>query len=73
MNRGTLVTALVLGLALVGITIALLVEANRGPSFRAEDYDSLQECLAGIPAEWGPGTMHREGAQDACRYVHGAS
>lgn len=71
MNRGTLITAVVLGLTLVAITVALLVEANRGPAFRAEDYDTLQECLANIPAEWGPGTMQRDGAEDACRYIHG--
>lgn len=71
MNRGTWITALVLGLTIVGITIALLVEANRGPSFRPEDFNSLQECLVNIPVEWGPGTMQRDGAEDACRYVHG--
>lgn len=71
MNRGTLITALVLGLTLIGITVALLMEANRGPTFRAEDYGSLQECLANIPVEWAPGSLQREGAADACRYVHG--
>lgn len=71
MHRGAWVTALVLGLIVVGITAALLVEASRGPSFRAEDYDSLQECLANIPAEWAPGSMNRDGAEQACRYVHG--
>lgn len=73
MNRGTWITALVLGLIIVGITIALLVEANRGPSFRPEDFNSLQECLANIPVEWGPGTMQRDGAEEACRYVHGST
>lgn len=71
MNRGTWVTALVLGLIIVGITVALLLEANQGPSFRAEDYDTLEECVANIPAEWRPGSMQRDGAEEACRYVHG--
>ena len=71
MNRGTLITAVVLALTIIGITVALLIEANRGPSFRPEDYPGLQECLANIPAEWAPGSMQREGAADACRYVHG--
>ena len=71
MHRGAWVTALVLGLIVVGITAALLIEASRGPSFRAEDHDSLQECLANIPAEWAPGSMNRDGAEQACRYVHG--
>lgn len=73
MNRGTLITALVLGLIIVGITVALLIETNRGPTFRAEDYDTLQECLANIPAEWRQGSLQRDGAEDACRYVHGRS
>lgn len=70
-NRGAVITALVLGLAVIGITVALLVEVNRGPSFRAEDYDNLQECLANIPSGWAPGSMQRDGAEQACRYVHG--
>ena len=71
MNRGALITVVVLGLVVVGITVALLMEANRGPTFRAEDYDTLQECLANIPVEWAPGSMQRDGAATACRYVHG--
>lgn len=71
MKRGTWITALVLGLTVVAITVALLMEANQGPSFRAEDHANLEECLRNIPVEWAPGTMQREGAQDACRYVHG--
>ena len=71
MNRGALLTAVVLGLTIVGVTVALLMEANRGPSFRAQDYDTLQECLASIPVEWAPGSMQRDGAAQSCRYVHG--
>ena len=71
MNRGALITVVVLGLVVVGITVALLMETNRGPTFRAEDYDTLQECLANIPVEWAPGSMQRAGAATACRYVHG--
>lgn len=71
MNRGTMVTALVLGLTLVAVTVALLMEANSGPSFRPQDYATLQECLANIPAEWAPGSLQRDGAVEACQYVHG--
>ncbi len=71
MNRGAVLTAVFLGLTIVAITVALLMEANQGPTFRAEDYDTLQECLANIPGEWGPGSMQRDGAEQACRYVHG--
>lgn len=70
MNRSTWITALVLGLTIIGITVALLIETNQGPSFRAEDYESLEECMANIPAEWGPDTMQRDGAEESCRYVH---
>ncbi|MGK7312389.1 MAG: hypothetical protein ACN0LA_09140 [Candidatus Longimicrobiales bacterium M2_2A_002] len=71
MNRGTMVTAVVLGLTLVAVTVALLMEANRGPSFRPRDYETLQECLANIPVEWAPGSLQRDGAVEACQYVHG--
>ena len=71
MNKGAWITALVLAVTVVAITVALLMEANRGPTFRAADYDDLEECLRNIPAEWAPGSMQREGARDACRYVHG--
>lgn len=71
MNRGAVLTAAVLGLTLVIITVALLMEANRGPTFRAEDYETLQECLANIPVEWAPGSLQRDGAEQSCRYVHG--
>ena len=71
MNRSTWITALVLGLTIIGITVALLIETNRGPSFRAEDYDSYQECVANIPAQWAPGSLQRDGAEEACMYVHG--
>lgn len=72
MKREKIITAVVLGLTVIGITVALLIEANRGPSFRPADHDTLQECLANIPAEWAPGSMNREGAVEACHYVHGA-
>lgn len=71
MNRGAWITALVLALTVIAITVALLVEANRGPTFRPADYQTLAECLRNIPTEWAPGSMQREGAQDACHYVHG--
>lgn len=71
MNRSTWITALVLGLIIIGITVALLIETNQGPSFRAQDHDSYQECVANIPAEWAPGSLQRDGAEEACMYVHG--
>lgn len=70
MNRSTWITAAVLALIVAGIILALVLEAGSGPSFRAEDYDSHEECVRNIPAEWGPGSFQRSGAEDACRYVH---
>jgi hypothetical protein len=71
MSRPTLITALVLGLALLVVIAALFMEAASGPTFRAEDHDSYAECIRNIPAEWGPGSLQRAGAEDACMYVHG--
>ncbi|MFP4623221.1 MAG: hypothetical protein ACLFRX_03490 [Gemmatimonadota bacterium] len=70
MSRTGLITTVVLGTVVVLITLALFREAASGPTFRAEDYGSYQECMGNIPAEWGPGSLHRGGAEDACHYVH---
>ncbi len=70
MNRLTWITAAVLALIIGAIVVALFLEASAGPSFRAEDYSSHQECLRNIPAEWGPGSIQRSGAEEACMYVH---
>ena len=71
MTRSTLVTGIVLAAIVVAIVVALFMEAAAGPTFRAEDHGSLQECLASIPAEWGPGTLQRDGAEQSCMYMHG--
>ena len=70
MSRSALITALVLGLIVAAIVGALFLEAGSGPTFRAEDYDSYAECVRNIPAEWGPGSFQRSGAEEACMYVH---
>lgn len=64
------ITAAVLAAVVVLIVAALLREAATGPSFRAEDHATYQECLRNIPPEWGPGSLQRSGAEDACHYVH---
>ena len=63
-------TAAVLAGVVVLVVIALFREAASGPTFRAGDYGSYQECIRNIPAEWGPGSLQRSGAEDACLYVH---
>ena len=70
MNRIGWLTAAVLAAALALILLALVRETGSGPSFRAGDYDSYQECIRNIPEEWSPGTLARDGAEDACFYAH---
>ena len=70
MSRSSWITAAVLVATIVIIVIALLMEASSGPTFRAEDHANYQECIRNIPAEWGPGSLQRSGAEDACMYVH---
>jgi hypothetical protein len=69
-SRGGWITAVVLALVVAAILVALFMETASGPSFRAEDYASYEECMAGIPSEWGPGSLQRSGAEDSCLYVH---
>ena len=73
MSRTTLITGIVLVLMVVVIVAALFMEAASGPTFRAEDHPDLQACMRAIPAEWGPGSLQRDGAEQACMYVHGRS
>lgn len=70
MGRIGWVTAAVLAIVIVVILWALVREAASGPTFRAEDYGSYQECIRGIPAEWGANSLQRSGAEDACHYIH---
>lgn len=70
MSRSTLITAAVLAVTVLVIMGALLMEAASGPSFRPEDYDSYEECVRNIPPEWRPGSLQRDGAQEACFFVH---
>lgn len=72
MKRGTWITIAVLALMLTVIVWALFREAGQGATFRAEDYDSYEECIRNIPTEWGPGSLPRSGAEDACHYIHRA-
>lgn len=71
MSRSTWITASILAGIIALIVVALLLEAGSGPTFRAGDHGSYQECVRNIPAEWGPGSLERSGAEEACMYVHG--
>lgn len=68
MKRATKVTLLVLVLAIGGIVAALVRETSAGPSFRAADFTSLEECLRQIPESWLEGSIERTGAETACRH-----
>lgn len=70
MSRNTWITAVALAVIVLAIVVALFMETSTGPSFRPEDYDSYDECIRNIPAEWGPGTLSRDGAEEACFFVH---
>ena len=64
------ITAVLIGIMLLVILLAVFREALSGPVFRAEDHPDYEACLRAIPAEWLPGSMDRSGAEDACHYVH---
>lgn len=70
MSRTTWISLAVMAASLVIIGVVLFMEATSGPTFRAEDHDSYEECMRNIPLEWGPGSLPRTGAEDACHYVH---
>jgi hypothetical protein len=70
MNRLTKITIGVLGLVLVFLMAALFMEAASGPTHRADAYDSYQECIRGIPREWLPNSLERQGAETACVIIH---
>lgn len=70
MKMVTKLTLLVLLLAIGGIILSLVRETSAGPSFRAADYGSLEECLRNIPADWLDGSVERIGAETACRHLH---
>lgn len=68
MRKSTKVTLVVLVGALVLTAVAVTRWGLGGITFRAADYDTLQECMAGIPLEWGPGSLERTRAESACQY-----
>jgi quinol-cytochrome oxidoreductase complex cytochrome b subunit len=69
-RRGTWFTIAFLLLVVGGVMATLLYQTSQGPTFRAEAYDSWEECMKNIPEEWAPGTLARTGAESACSYTH---
>jgi hypothetical protein len=70
MSRRSLYTFIILVIVVIGIVALLFREATRGPTFRADDYGTLQECVANIPIEWARGSLEYTGAEAACQYAH---
>jgi hypothetical protein len=68
MKRG--MTVLVLLVALVAIGFLIYREAMRGPTFRAEDHATYDECMQNIPREWLLGSLERTRAETACHVIH---
>jgi hypothetical protein len=68
MKTSTKVTLAVLVGALVLAAVAVTRYGLGGPTFRAGDYATMQECMANIPMEWGPGSLERTRAEAACQY-----
>ena len=65
---GRKLTAVVLLLIIALVILALIRSTSSGPTFRAANYSTLDECLNGIPREWLSGSLEREGAEWACEH-----
>ncbi|MEX2531101.1 MAG: hypothetical protein WD960_10045 [Gemmatimonadota bacterium] len=69
-KTGTWFTLAFLVATVVVIFTALVVQASRGPSFRAADYADMNECVRNIPVEWLPGGLEYSSAETSCYYIH---
>jgi hypothetical protein len=70
MTRRSWYTLIILAVMVVGIVALLLREAASGPTFRADDHATLQECIANIPVAWPRGSLEYTGAEAACQFAH---
>lgn len=68
MKRTSKLTMAVLGVALVVIIFVVMREALGGPTFRAADYATYDECMTNIPREWLLGSIERGRAEAACQH-----
>jgi hypothetical protein len=54
--------------ALIFSAVLVMREGLGGVTFRAADYDTMDECMASIPGEWLLGSLERTRAEQACHY-----
>jgi len=59
----------ILAITVAGITAALFFELG-GNTFRADEFDSYDECVRAIPTGWVPGSLDHERALAACEATH---
>jgi hypothetical protein len=64
------VTVLVLALSLVVIAWLVSRYALAGPTFRAADHATYDECIRNIPREWLRGSIEHTRAETACQHLH---
>jgi uncharacterized protein YehS (DUF1456 family) len=63
-------TPLLLVVTLVVILVLVARFALSGPTFRAEDHASYEECVRNIPREWLRGSIEHTRAEAACAHIH---
>jgi hypothetical protein len=68
MKQSSKFTAIFLIALLVAIGIVTMRYALSGPTFRAADHATYDECIASVPREWRPGSLERTRAEAACHY-----
>jgi hypothetical protein len=68
MTNTTRISIVVLAVAAFGILALVMREALSGPTFRAADHATYEECILAIPSEWLLGSLERSGAEAACHY-----
>jgi hypothetical protein len=71
MARSRWATILFLLLTVVAVGWLVARFALSGPTFRAADHASYDECVRNIPREWLRGSIEHTRAESACVYEHG--
>jgi hypothetical protein len=70
MRRSRWVTLVALLLTAVGVMWLAARYAFSGPTFRAADHASYDECVRNIPREWLRGSIEHTRAESACAHQH---